>query len=77
MLIIEYNNRSKNVDDMLRKQIIHLTLACDFDIEHTELKHIHITSLKGSSYSDIQACVPQDPGESLQCLSTFCRITWL
>ena len=31
---------------------------------------------KASSYSDIQACVPQDPQESLQRLCTFCPITW-
>ena len=33
-------------------------------------------SLKASSYSDMQACVPKDPRESLQSLCTFCPITW-
>ena len=31
---------------------------------------------KASSYSDIQACVPKDPQESLQRLCTFCPITF-
>ena len=34
------DNWSKDVEVMLRKQIFHLTLACVFDLEHTDLDHI-------------------------------------